>query len=402
MALVTISLPSTSGRFGLGALLSVIGAVVVGFWLFQEAPAHGGLSPVVITVSLVALASWAARVLIFPGTPARDRVRDVLACVMLVGGSVMVVPTEALLITPAIIGALTATAEPRRPLAFGAILSLVGLAIITAASLLDARPAAFLVGCASGIALGFVVGISRRQARAAELRERELLERELDVEREQARSALLADRATVARDIHDVLAHSLGGLVIQLDAVEALLESGRTEDAALRVTAARVLAADGLGEARRAVATLRDPEADPARKTDGGADTDDPLAAPDAVDRLLAAHESLGGRVVVTGGTADIARLDPRHRRVLAAVLREGLSNARRHAPGEVVSLGVGPVTGGILRVRLSNGLGPADAEAPLTGAPAPTPPPPRRGLAAATACSVCASASTPSRTARS
>ena len=42
---------------------------------------------------------------------------------------------------------------------------------------------------------------------------------------EQARASALAARQTLARDMHDVLAHSLGGLVIQLDAVEAQLEA---------------------------------------------------------------------------------------------------------------------------------------------------------------------------------
>ena len=81
---------------------------------------------------------------------------------------------------------------------------------------------------------------------------------------EKAQIELLAQRQSVARDIHDVLAHSLGGLVIQLDAVEALLESGDVDAARSRVADARALAASGLGEARRAVDALRDPDARPA------------------------------------------------------------------------------------------------------------------------------------------
>src|SRR6185312_3428342 len=104
-----------------------------------------------------------------------------------------------------------------------------------------------------GLIVAILVGVSRRQARTGVARERALLE-------ERARTAALAERSRIARDIHDVLAHSLGGLVLQLDAVDALLESGKTAEAAGRVKAARGLAADGLDEARRAVDALRDPD----------------------------------------------------------------------------------------------------------------------------------------------
>ena len=41
---------------------------------------------------------------------------------------------------------------------------------------------------------------------------------------EQARAAGLAERANAAREIHDILAHSLGALVLQLDALDAVLD----------------------------------------------------------------------------------------------------------------------------------------------------------------------------------
>ncbi len=203
----------------------------------------------------------------------------------MLGGSLTAEPTLGLLMTPAIIAVSGAGAEPRRPVAFSAVLAVVGLAIVTASSLLSGFSGIFVLGCAAGFGLGVAVGYSRRQAIQAQERELELLERELDVEREHERSALLADRAALARDIHDVLAHSLGGLVIQLDAVEALLESGRV------------------------------------------------------------------------GGGDALAALDDLHRRALAAVTREALSNARRHAPGETVTLVLDRATPGILRARLSNAV---------------------------------------------
>src|SRR5438067_2045253 len=73
--------------------------------------------------------------------------------------------------------------------------------------------------------------------------------------RGQARAAALDERARIAREIHDVLAHSLGALAVQLDVAEALLDDG-AERAQVRehVSRARGLTVDGLAEARRAIA----------------------------------------------------------------------------------------------------------------------------------------------------
>lgn len=355
MAVVTIppTIRRTAGapgrRTGLGPWLNTTGVLVVAYWLIVGHAADDRPHPVVVIVGLIALAAWGARVFV----PSAG-VRDALLVVMLLGGSLTAEPTQGLLITPAIVAVSGAGSDPRRPIAFSGILAAVGLAIVTAAALLSGSSGTFVLGCAAGFGLGVAVGYSRRQALRAQERELELLERDLDVEREHERSALLADRAAIARDIHDVLAHSLGGLVIQLDAVEALLESGRGDEAATRVTAARALAAEGLGEARRAVAALRDPSSEHAAP-------DDSLSGADALDRVIDAHEGLGGRVEVTGrgvgGDDALAALDDLHRRALAAVTREALSNARRHAPGETVTLGLDRATPGILRVRLSNAV---------------------------------------------
>jgi signal transduction histidine kinase len=121
-----------------------------------------------------------------------------------------------------------------------------------------------------------------------------------------------------------VLAHSLGGLVLQLDAVDALLDSGKIDDAHARVTAARGLAADGLDDARRAVDALRDPE------------TSADLAG--AIEDLVVTHRSLGGAAALTvSGEAGV--LSPDGAGALRQAALEVLSNARRHAPGRHTGL---------------------------------------------------------------
>jgi signal transduction histidine kinase len=179
----------------------------------------------------------------------------------------------------------------------------------------------------SSIAALLIAGLlsySRRQYRTSEQQERLLLAERLAVEQERAENAALAERSRIARDIHDVLAHSLGGLVLQLDAVEALLESGRGEEAAKRVTAARGLAAEGLEEARRAVDALRDPEA-----------AADPAAA---IRQLIETHRSLGARAELQV-SGEPGPLDAPAAGALRRAAQEVLSNARRYAPGMPTAL---------------------------------------------------------------
>ena len=106
--------------------------------------------------------------------------------------------------------------------------------------------------------VGFLAGTARKQY---VLRAEEAELRLADAERareEHARAVGLAERANAAREIHDILAHSLGALVLQLDALDAVLGTETpTQKAAQLLSRARGLAVDGLDEARQAVGTLR-------------------------------------------------------------------------------------------------------------------------------------------------
>lgn len=152
------------------------------------------------------------------------------------------------------------------------------------------------------------------------------------MEAERARTAALTERTRIARDLHDVLAHSLGALTLQLEAAEALAASGRHDEALVRVTRSRELAGAGLREAREAVAALRD---------SGGS-----LLA--RTGELAEIHRRSGGSVTLTvtvdGEPWEDESADPRpmsdasqHAAVLA--VQEMLTNARRYAPGRAVAL---------------------------------------------------------------
>jgi signal transduction histidine kinase len=186
-------------------------------------------------------------------------------------------------------------------------------------------------------AAGFVTGLARHQyvlrAEQAEL----LLAEAQRTREEQARAAALAERLRIARDVHDVLAHSLAALAIQLEAAEALLVDGDDVDGATqRVRRSRQLAVDGLDETRRAVSALRD----------------DDCPLPEALDQMVAAYrEETGGdaRLCVVGEPRE---LDGDVRVALQRIAREALTNVRKHAPNASVEATLSYAGGVRLAVR--------------------------------------------------
>ena len=166
--------------------------------------------------------------------------------------------------------------------------------------------------------LGITGALLRRYRLSQEATEL-LLARLEDARDDQARAAAAEERASIARELHDVLAHSLSGLSIQLEMVRKI--AGK-EDAPANLRAAIDGAADlakqGLAEARDAVGALR---------------RDDRLG----VDQLpgLVAHFrrdfSLAVDYTVAGTPRPVA---PDLGLALYRVAREALTNVARHAEG--------------------------------------------------------------------
>ncbi len=169
-----------------------------------------------------------------------------------------------------------------------------------------------------------VLALVRRDYRVKAEHAQRLLEREELARREHARAAALDERTRIARELHDILAHSLGSLAIQLEVADALLsERGDVGAALSRVRRARRLAVDGLAEAGHAVAALRD----------------DVRPLPEALALLAGDHSDCGAdpiQVVVDGEPRPIGA------DACVALLRtarEALTNAARHAPGATVTV---------------------------------------------------------------
>ncbi|MEW2268950.1 sensor histidine kinase [Streptomyces griseofuscus] len=146
-----------------------------------------------------------------------------------------------------------------------------------------------------------------------------LLDQERAARVAEAEAAALAERARIAREIHDVLAHSLSAQLVHLEAARLLIERGADRERILeRVVAARGMARDGLAETRQALSALR------------GELT--PLE--DFLGELVSGAE--GAAVTVTG---EPRPLPAEASQAVRRVAQEALTNVRKHAQGAKVDL---------------------------------------------------------------
>jgi signal transduction histidine kinase len=167
-------------------------------------------------------------------------------------------------------------------------------------------------------------GLNRRQAEVQARQTEQLLEQTRLAQREHARAAALDERGRLARELHDVLAHSLGALSVQLELAEALLDEGNDLPGALeRVKRSRRLAVQGLVEARNAVAALR---------------TDEVPALPEALAALAEQHRK-DHQVEVTLAIEHPRTPGPEVVVALLGAAREALTNSAKHAPGYPVAV---------------------------------------------------------------
>ncbi|MEU7342018.1 histidine kinase [Streptomyces sp. NPDC007074] len=170
------------------------------------------------------------------------------------------------------------------------------------------------VATAGGLVLaGYVLRLDA-EARGSAQR---LLAQERAARAAEAESAALAERARIAREIHDVLAHSLSAQMVHLEAARLLIERGADRETILeRVVAARGMAREGLAETRQALSALRG-EMSPVEEFLG---------------ELVATSD--GADVTVTG---ERQALPAEASQAVRRVAQEALTNVRKHAPGAKV-----------------------------------------------------------------
>ncbi|MFE6665045.1 sensor histidine kinase [Streptomyces sp. NPDC057697] len=167
----------------------------------------------------------------------------------------------------------------------------------------------------STVGLSLVGYVLRLDAEARGNTQR-LLAQERAAREAEAETAALDERARIAREIHDVLAHSLSAQMVHLEAARLLIEqepAGEFRDQVLeRVVAARSMAREGLAETRQALSALRG-EVSPVE---------------DFLRQLVAVEPAqvsvVGERRTLTAEASQTVR----------RVAQEALTNVRKHAVG--------------------------------------------------------------------
>jgi signal transduction histidine kinase len=115
-----------------------------------------------------------------------------------------------------------------------------------------------LLGLPVLVLAGLLIGRNRGAYRIQAEQSAVLLAQREQLQAGQRRADLLDERARIAREIHDVLAHSLGALGIQIQVARAVLtDHGDVDQAGTILAGAQRMAADGLVETHRAVHALR-------------------------------------------------------------------------------------------------------------------------------------------------
>ncbi len=132
---------------------------------------------------------------------------------------------------------------------------------------------------------------------------------------------LSAERDRVARDVHDVLGHSLTVITVKAELAERLIDSDpeRAKDELVQI---RTLSRQALAEVRTTVGGLRSARLE------------------DEVQTAQTVLADAGIECTITGDTATV---DPRHRTVCAWVLREAVTNVVRHSRATHCTVALGP-----------------------------------------------------------
>jgi signal transduction histidine kinase len=214
---------------------------------------------------------------------------------------------------PVFVGIIAAIQLDRRS---GALALLLAIVVVAVVSSIEGHGGRAFGAAISAIPWFLVIRLMR------ELRDQR---DELNTSRAaEARAAAAAERGKLAREMHDVLAHSLSALALQLESTRLLArDRGADEDVIRGLDRAHHLAASGLQEARRAIATARGDELP-------GADRLEALADAFGQQSGLPVELAISGEPRELGTEAGLA---------VYRTAQEALTNVRRHATAERVEV---------------------------------------------------------------
>ncbi|XVQ12266.1 sensor histidine kinase [Spirillospora sp. CA-255316] len=262
----------------------------------------------------------------------RENLRPV-AAVALGAFAASLLTGQTLLVTTAFAALYTlyalARQLPRQSAGALAVGGLVTIAVVyLATGTLDDIPwPAAVIAVLAAVGLGDarrVVETAGRTRAEADERNTETLTRLTAVQREQA---VMRERARIARELHDVVAHSVSMIAVQAETAPYTMRN-LSPEARDGYTEIAKTAREALVEMRRLLSVLRaDAKAEPESA---------PQPRLDRLPELVEQHRGAGGRVDMQ------VRGDPRTLSTtveLSAyrIVQEALTNARRHAPGAEV-----------------------------------------------------------------
>jgi signal transduction histidine kinase len=234
----------------------------------------------------------------------------------------------------------------------GAALTGVYLVVIISALRLP-RPLAWIVGSVFVVAATVILAVGTEHPEGAEFAFLisvvpwflvMSLIRRLTASRAALAEAVAAEeRARLARDMHDVLAHSLSALALQLEATRLLArERGADPEVVHGVEQAHRLAAGGLDEARGAIGALRGDE----------------LPGPERLEALAEAFSAESDATCTVSVAGAPRPLDADARLTLYRAAQEALTNVRRHSSADRVEIRLAYERDGVGLVVSDNGNG--------------------------------------------
>lgn len=286
--------------------------------LERPAPGLSGRHLVLLAGTVVAALTWVAWL---PAERAGLRVRVPVTAAGMVGACLAILASPGSVVV-ALPLAIAVMAGSSLGVLEGAGVAACGLVTLGAGSLVVPDPGSSLAGACAAVVGGLLTGLWRSQYRL-QAQQAELAAFQTQrAEQEHIRAQVLEERARIAREIHDILAHTLGGLVIQLGAADALLSEGDDPKRGRSlVLGARRIAVQGLEETRQAITALRT----------------DLVDLSEALAALSASEGRLGQASCEVRGTPR--RLAPEAALACYRTAQEALSNARKHAPGAAVTV---------------------------------------------------------------
>lgn len=219
------------------------------------------------------------------------------------------------------------------------IIGLTMLAAIVGRTITDWTVASRIVSPVAAVAV-LMIGISRLVVTIRELRAARQ-----EIARLAAAEAVTEERLRFARDLHDLLGHSLSTITLKNEVARRLI-AGSPERAAREIDDAIAVAREALQEVREAVSGYRQPT----------------LAI-----ELRSATEILAAAGIACHCEDQHELLPPGVESVLAWAVREGVTNVVRHSNARHCTIRIAQVDGTIAAEVTDDGSARA-AEAPRTG----------------------------------